>query len=167
MTEKRCFHCKEIKPISEFGKNRSQKDGYQGNCNVCRKIFDSAYAKTDKRKRVLEKYAQTDKFKKTQEKYQKSPKGRLQQKRLREKNPEKIKAREVVNTAINQCKLPRPDSFKCYNCEEQAREYHHTINYEPKNWVKVIPVCSKCHKNIHQTFKVSLITVIGGGVDSS
>ena len=40
---KKCFHCQEIKPISEFGKNRSMKDGYQGNCNICRKIFDSAY----------------------------------------------------------------------------------------------------------------------------
>lgn len=36
---KRCYRCKEVKPVSEFNKNRSKKDGLQGECRVCKKVY--------------------------------------------------------------------------------------------------------------------------------
>src|SRR4051812_36980393 len=33
---KKCCHCKQIKPYTEFGKRSNQKDGYNYNCSVCK-----------------------------------------------------------------------------------------------------------------------------------
>ena len=33
--EKRCYRCKEIKPISDFSRNISKKDGYRSICKYC------------------------------------------------------------------------------------------------------------------------------------
>lgn len=33
---KRCSTCKNNKPISEFNKNRAQKDGYHNQCKICK-----------------------------------------------------------------------------------------------------------------------------------
>jgi len=43
MTEeyKTCYKCKEEKSISEFHRNRSQKDGYMSSCKACEKIRQS------------------------------------------------------------------------------------------------------------------------------
>lgn len=38
ITEKKCNKCNEVKPISEFYK-ASTKDGYQGQCKACHKIY--------------------------------------------------------------------------------------------------------------------------------
>ena len=33
--EKRCYRCKELKPISDFSINKTKKDGHNGECNEC------------------------------------------------------------------------------------------------------------------------------------
>ncbi len=146
---KRCCHCKKLIPLRDFGKNRSRKDGLQDNCKPCRRIFDVAYQKSDKGKRCTKKHTQTEKFITTQNKYKQSPKGRLQQARFRANNKKSLKARERVNVAVRGGRLPRPDSLQCSNCEEQAHNYHHYIDYTPEHWLDVIAVCIKCHWLIH------------------
>ena len=42
MSEKCCNHCKEIKPVSEFGKDRRNKDGLNGYCKACKKLYNDA-----------------------------------------------------------------------------------------------------------------------------
>jgi len=39
--KKKCFKCKEIKPIEEFSKNRSTFDGYQKCCKECFSNYES------------------------------------------------------------------------------------------------------------------------------
>lgn len=39
MESKLCNKCGEIKPISDFGKNKSKKDGLQSYCKECTKIY--------------------------------------------------------------------------------------------------------------------------------
>jgi hypothetical protein len=34
-TEKKCYRCEQVKPISEFGKSNHLKDGYCSNCKDC------------------------------------------------------------------------------------------------------------------------------------
>ena len=46
-TEKRCSHCKTWKPIEEFRKDRSAKDGYSHECKVCARIRDAQYRGAD------------------------------------------------------------------------------------------------------------------------
>lgn len=44
--EKRCPHCGQIKSISEFGKNKTRKDGLSGYCKVCNNEVYKVYKKT-------------------------------------------------------------------------------------------------------------------------
>lgn len=36
---KQCPHCKEYKPLQDFGKNKSRKDGLQAYCRCCTSIM--------------------------------------------------------------------------------------------------------------------------------
>ncbi len=33
--DKKCFTCKETKPIDDFFRNKDSKDGYWANCKIC------------------------------------------------------------------------------------------------------------------------------------
>ncbi len=48
ITEKRCCHCKEIKPVSEFYLDKNTKDGIRKQCKKC--ICDSGREKYDPEK---------------------------------------------------------------------------------------------------------------------
>lgn len=37
--KKRCSKCRETKPIVEFGKNRTHKDGYAHHCRSCQRVY--------------------------------------------------------------------------------------------------------------------------------
>jgi hypothetical protein len=44
---KRCSKCGETKPLSEFFRNKSRKDGFQNWCKTCVKKADKAYKQTE------------------------------------------------------------------------------------------------------------------------
>ena len=48
MEYKRCKHCGELKPISEFYKHKSRKDGLLDECKVCKNEYDKQYRRTKK-----------------------------------------------------------------------------------------------------------------------
>ncbi len=39
MTEKKCCHCGDLKPIDDFSSNKSKEDGHQNYCRKCGKIY--------------------------------------------------------------------------------------------------------------------------------
>jgi hypothetical protein len=39
---KTCHKCKEVKPVAEFSKDKSSKDGLQGKCKACRRAYHEA-----------------------------------------------------------------------------------------------------------------------------
>ena len=43
---RRCTHCNELKPISEFGKHKTCKDGLNTQCKACNRARTKAYGKT-------------------------------------------------------------------------------------------------------------------------
>jgi len=150
---KRCLHCKQIKPISEFHKHRRKSDGLQIYCKSCKKILSKKYRNSDKGKATITKYQQTDRGKATHnkavKKYQKTAKGKENrqtiQKRFYANNPNQEKATRAVNHAIRDGIIPRPDTLKC-SCGEPAKQYHHHFGYTPEHWLDVIPVCLNCHR---------------------
>ena len=50
---KYCYRCKETKPITEFNKDRSKKDGHNDECRVCRAASKKIYRQKYKSK-ILE-----------------------------------------------------------------------------------------------------------------
>jgi len=143
---KRCCKCKEIKPLSEFSKDQSSKDCYQPHCKICRK----QYRQSEKGKASHKRYNQSKKGKACQKRYANSKKGKATVLAYTVRYPERIKARQVVNAAIKEDRLPRPDSLQC-SCSKQAAHYHHHKGYEPKHWLDVIPVCFDCHYEARRT----------------
>lgn len=133
---KQCSKCKQSKPLSEFHRNRSKKDGYHNQCKICR----SVYAKSDKAKLHQKKYQQSQKGKSTYCKVSRN---------YRINNPEKTKARHSIDYAKTSGKLSHPDTLQCNYCPNQAQEYHHYLDYEPEHRLDVQPVCKKCHYKIH------------------
>jgi hypothetical protein len=47
---KKCYTCKETKPINEFHRNKNKKDGRQGSCKPCQIRYSNAW-KRDNRER--------------------------------------------------------------------------------------------------------------------
>lgn len=50
MQTKRCSMCKETKPVSEFCKSRSHKDGLYSSCKACKSERDRRYREANKEK---------------------------------------------------------------------------------------------------------------------
>jgi len=138
---KRCSKCKEIKPLSEFYKNRKQYDGLQTCCKSCNKAY-------------LKAYRQRGRGKAADAKYRKTPKGKVTNRKRNAKrnalHPNFVKAVDAVNNAIKCGRLPRADTRLCHYCPNPARQYHHWHGYEPEHWLDVVPACVECHKKEHR-----------------
>jgi hypothetical protein len=85
-----------------------------------------------------------------QKKYCQSAGGKLQRnkisKEMRNKYPEKYKARRAVNHAIEAGKMKSAKSFICKICNEKpAEHYHHYNGYDNTHRFDAIPVCGTCH----------------------
>lgn len=134
---KRCYKCKRIKPISEFHKNRTQKDGLQSWCNSCKR----KYRRTEKGKAARHKQSEV---------YRNSVKGKATKTRYIAYHPNQAKAQHAVNNAIAIGKMRRANTKLCHYCPKQAKHYHHHKGYEPEHWLDVVPACTRCHRKGHR-----------------
>lgn len=50
--EKQCTRCNQIKPISEFNKNKTKKDGHHNLCRVCSNINSKTYYNKNKEEHI-------------------------------------------------------------------------------------------------------------------
>lgn len=71
MGEKKCNKCDEVKPFSDFNKDKSRKDGHRSICRLCGQIYNEE--NKEKRKENTRKYYQDNKenLKEKQKKYRK------------------------------------------------------------------------------------------------
>jgi len=149
-----CTKCKKEKDESQFGKSSRSKDGLTYWCADCRKKATDYYQ--EHRERTLKthaKHRQTDKYKATKQRYYYSEKGQAAAKRWQEKAKEsgKAKARQAVNHAVENGKIPRASECKCAMNDGTCNgpiEYHHK-SYSKKNWLNVVPLCRKHHLLLH------------------
>lgn len=47
LIEKRCYCCGNIKPITEFNKNKSKPSGHCDECKECKKVIDLNYKRSE------------------------------------------------------------------------------------------------------------------------
>lgn len=132
---KRCPKCKEVKPLSDFYKDRSKKTGKGCYCKICNNNRSNQY--------------QTKAYRKH---YQQTEKGKVAccsaSRHYRINNPKKARARNAISRAVVAGRLPKIKTLQCYLCFKPAQHYHHYLGYEPEHWLDVLPVCAKCHKEI-------------------
>ena len=135
-----CRKCSQVKQLSEFYKERSGKDGHRNQCKVCIRLEARQKRKSPEgnsyQKRYNKQYQRTEKYKQWHLEYKRN-------------HREKIIAQIAVSIAVRAGKLPRVSTLKCSNCPKQASHYHHHKGYASENHLKVIPVCTSCHKNLH------------------
>jgi hypothetical protein len=64
--------------------------------------------------------------------------------------PERAAANRFVKYAIKHGVLEHISEMDCKICDNPADHYHHKNGYEPLQWLDVMPVCHKCHKELHR-----------------
>lgn len=171
---KACSKCGEIKPLSEYHKDKRNMDGLYGHCKSCHYAMTQAYSHTEKGKESISRSAKENyKERGGREKsrirnakpesierraeYRQTEAGREAQKRKDEKrrreNFQQIKAKNAVNHAVAAGVLPSVHTQKCARCGNQADEYHH-ISYAEEDFLRVTPLCKSCHaKTYVQTYE--------------
>ena len=147
-----CTKCDEVKPLDEFHKDKRAKDGYRGDCKVCKNAQTRQWV-IDHRERK----AATDKqWKQSHPERVKATDKRWRLENLeavavssaeyRVANPLKIKAHYAVKNAITAGKLTRPDN--CSECNATGTiQAHHDDYTKP---LEVMWLCQTCHIAWHK-----------------
>lgn len=135
---KRCRKCGRELPVSEFNKNKNNKDGLQDKCRSCFSEYNKArYA------------ANKEKFKSDIYKYRAEHPERVLSTRVKtcEKNPTHLNAYRVIEQALIAGLIEKPDY--CYGCgctsSESRIEAHHHDYSKP---LDIIWLCRKCHAQV-------------------
>lgn len=142
---KQCSKCKQIKPLSEFYKDKSKRDGFYSSCTLChsaqsRKYQKSAKGKASQKKRYL--------------KWQRSQKGKIYSTNYTKFNSNKCRVRRMVNDAVKRHRMLPANHWDCVCCGRKAQEYHHK-NYSFVNAFDVSPICIPCHRLLHVALSLS------------
>jgi len=162
---KRCNKCETEKPLDNFNKNRSRKDGRQSWCRACVAIYDNSpkmkaarrrYERSEEGKAARRRYLKTEKgsamIKLASKKWRQTRKGKALGYKLHlayiRRHPERRNARYAIRRAVETNKMPRPTQLQCEYCENQAEHYHHDDYNRP---LDVTPLCRLCHEDLHRT----------------
>ena len=119
---KKCPKCGEVKPLSDFAKDKYRSDGHQVWCKVCnRAACAAAYAKRSQQRKD-------------------GTRGR----RLRQ--PMKYVAQSILTHALRSGNIDRPG--KCQQCGIACKPEGHHCDYK---WpLRVLWLCRVCHIDWHQ-----------------
>lgn len=145
---KKCTKCLEEKDLESFG---SQKRGLHGKRSVCKNCVNKYNKKYNSEKWANDQSYRDKKIKSSTEWTRNNPQKRAiiaKRRNLNEKtkNPEKIKARQLVNQKVRFGRMPKASDCICDKCNKQAAHYHHYLGYDFEHRYDVIPLCCKCHK---------------------
>lgn len=156
-TTKRCPTCTKPKILDDFYKNRSRPDGVSSQCKLCCLAYQKRHSQTDgfkaKKRKWDTTYLATPRGKRVHAQarnaYSKTEKGREVNRTAAliysEDNPEKRKAQQILNNAIRDGKIERPE--RCAKCDEKKFvEAHHEDYSKP---LDVDWWCKKCHTAYH------------------
>jgi len=133
-TEKRCFKCGEIKPLSAFYKHKMMKDGHVNKCKDCNKKDVR-----DNRNKNIDYYRDYDKERGNRQ-------DRSYVKSYRDRYPMKWAAQRMIGNAVRDGRIE-----KKYNCEE-CGVFHEKIHGHHDDYAKPLDVrwlCPSCHKKWH------------------
>lgn len=138
MTVKTCFKCSRDLPPSEFYQHAKMADGLLGKCKECAKIDVR-----QNRNARLDHYRRYDSIR--SQRPERKLHLRETVKLVKQKYPEKTKARNAAGNAIRDGRIIRPN--RCSSCSVECRpEAHHEDYSKP---LEVVWLCSGCHGRAH------------------
>jgi len=169
---KQCSSCKKSKVLTNFPRNRNSEDGRHNQCKKCHNEANNRYMQTDKGKASYLRKLNNPQRKIGVRRYLDSPQGKLvkaecfrrymssekgkkyrktSDKRRRCKCPMKFEARLAVSHAIERGDMMSASLYKCTNCGQQAKFWHHHKGYMPPHWLDVIALCPNCDRLAHKS----------------
>ena len=137
---RKCYSCKETKPLTEFYKDSHKKNGYQYECKTCTKKYIKNYKRKNPKYRKSQQNITIKWIKNNKE---------ISQKYVKEwqnKNPEKVKAHSIAQ------KQQIIDT--CYFCLNDKKLLRHHPNYNKPELIVIL--CYSCHRKLHIILKVSI-----------
>ena len=135
---KKCAECGRELPLSEFNKNRKNKDGLQGRCRECFSRYNKARYASSREKFKSDIYA-----------YKKANPYNVLDSRIKTclKNPTHRNANMALNEAVSAGVVETPEH--CSGCGISGKETrlgaHH---YDYAKPLDVVWVCAKCHRSL-------------------
>lgn len=139
-SEKECFKCKTVKPLSEFYKHSGMADGHLNKCKQCTKKDVGEH-----RERNIERIREYDRKRGKQADRIRSS---TEITRLwREEDKRRSRAHASVSRAIREGSLVRACCERCGNPKSVA---HHDDYDKP---LAVTWLCQPCHKQRHKELK--------------
>ena len=137
MDQKTCFKCGAERPLTDFYKHPQMPDGRVNKCKECNKRDVR-----NNRKKKVEYYRDYDKKRSKEE----DRKRHLSEncKKMRERYPEKYKARTILGNAVRDGKMKR---LPCEVCGSTDRIHGHHEDYNFPLTVRWL--CAVHHKEVH------------------
>ena len=154
---KQCSKCKQTKPLSEFYKHPSAKDGHFGSCKECKKKYTSQYRKTEIGKTKIDKYWQSEKGKLVRKVYSQSAKGKASMYKYSQSDKREITKKRFLQSEKGKLYIKRcsqTEKRKAYQREfAKIDRIRHPERHKARDAVKsmikngAIPKASalKCH----------------------
>ena len=142
-TRKICPECTKEKSLLEYYRHRQMKDQHLNKCKECIKKDVKTH-----RTENIEKVREYDRKRSTLP--HRIERNKNTCKKFREDFPLKYKAHRIVNNAIRDGKLTKPET--CETCNRKGRqiEGHHDDYTKP---LEVTWLCSACHKQLHRDLR--------------
>jgi len=142
-----CVHCKDIKSLEGFYRDRKSADGRASWCKWCVRANERAYRRSPRGK-------------KTRREFLKTPVGQRCRRRAGRvygaRYPEKISAHRVVRALLEAGVLIHEKCIVCgkvHNEEKNNLIFHHSDYFEP---MCVFDLCNACHQKVHnESIKLS------------
>lgn len=150
MDEKRCRKCGRLLPLSAFWEDKSNhQDGHRSTCREClnRKRKDDLLYGERERERNRNR-DRTEYFKEWSSTEKGKESIRKKGSKYRNKNPEKVRAKKILNDAKSKGVIKELPCFACGSTEQL--EAHHPSYAEP---LAVVWLCHKCHMRTHREFR--------------
>jgi len=133
-TEKQCFKCGEVKPLSDFYKHAQMADGHVNKCKECNKRDVK-----ENREKNVDYYRDYDNARGNRQGYKYI-------KNYRNEFPMKYAAPKFIGNAVKDGRLIKPD--ECSECGVKHRSIHgHHDDYAKPTIVRWL--CPSCHKKWH------------------
>lgn len=151
-SEKRCFKCGEVKPLSAFYKHPAMSDGHVNKCKECnkkdvtenRKLRQDYYHAYDRVRSEQAHRIEMNRLRSTR--YRKEGKFTERNKKYFNKFPNRRAAQIAVSNAVRDGRLLKLPCLECGCVEVEA---HHPDYDSP---LDVIWLCVKHHKEVHRKY---------------